>query len=110
MTDNLFQKIIDCKIPADIVYEDDRCLAFRDIRRSAGACPHHPEEGDRDARRTHEADGELIGHLHVAAVKLAKQLGLSTVTGWCSTARAKADGATSAPALLGGRPMAWLPG
>ena len=35
MQDNLFQKIIDRKVPADIVYEDDRCLAFRDINPQA---------------------------------------------------------------------------
>ena len=33
MTDTLFLKIIDREIPADIVYEDDQCLAFRDITR-----------------------------------------------------------------------------
>ena len=31
MTRNIFQKIIDREIPADIVYEDDLCLAFKDI-------------------------------------------------------------------------------
>ena len=35
MTDNLFLKIIERKIPADIVYEDDRSLAFRDINPQA---------------------------------------------------------------------------
>jgi len=31
MSDTIFQKIIDKELPADIVYEDDSCLAFRDI-------------------------------------------------------------------------------
>ena len=35
LSDNLFQKIIDRKIPADIVYEDEQCLAFRDINPQA---------------------------------------------------------------------------
>ena len=31
MTDSIFQKIIDKEIPADIIFEDDQCLAFKDI-------------------------------------------------------------------------------
>ncbi len=35
LKDNIFQKVIDRQIKADIVYEDDRCLAFRDINPQA---------------------------------------------------------------------------
>ena len=35
LKENLFQKIIDRKIPAAIVYEDDRCLAFKDVNPQA---------------------------------------------------------------------------
>ena len=35
MADTLFAKIIDRQIPADIVYEDDLCLAFRDVNPQA---------------------------------------------------------------------------
>ena len=35
LKDNLFQKIIDRQIPADIVFEDERCMAFRDINPQA---------------------------------------------------------------------------
>ncbi|SVE53775.1 uncharacterized protein METZ01_LOCUS506629, partial [marine metagenome] len=35
MTETLFTKIINREIPADIVYEDDLCLAFKDINSQA---------------------------------------------------------------------------
>src|SRR5271154_3182613 len=77
LKDNLFQKIIDRQIPADIVYEDDRALAFRDINPQA---PVHVLIIPRKVIPTHAdvatTDGELLGHLHLVAVKLAKQLGI----------------------------------
>src|SRR5438128_2853887 len=78
LKDNLFQKIIDKQIPASIVYEDDRCLAFPDVNPQA---PTHVLIIPRKVIPTHddlaEEDRELVGHLHLVAVKLAKQLGLS---------------------------------
>ena len=74
MADNIFQKIIDKQIPADVVYEDDRCLAFRDVRPQA---PVHVLIIPRKVIATHDAiadaDRDLLGHLHLVAVKLAKQ-------------------------------------
>ena len=65
LKDNLFQKIIDKQIPASIVYEDDRCLAFRDINPQA---PTHVLIIPRKVIPTHdeltEGDRDLIGHLH----------------------------------------------
>ncbi len=78
LKENLFQKIIDKQIPAKIVYEDDRCLAFRDINAQA---PTHVLIIPRKVIPTHddltEEDAALVGHLHLVAVKLARQLGLS---------------------------------
>ena len=78
MTDNLFLKIIERKIPADIVYEDDRSLAFRDINPQA---PVHVLIIPKKVIATHadvtEADKELLGHLHLVAAKLAEQFGLA---------------------------------
>ena len=78
MQDNLFQKIIDKKIPAQIVYEDDRCLAFRDIHPQA---PTHVLIIPRKVIPTHAdvtpADKELLGHLHLVAAQLAHQLGIA---------------------------------
>src|SRR5437660_11632570 len=78
LKDNLFHKIIDRQVPATIVYEDDRCLAFRDINPQA---PVHvliipktkviPTHAD-----VTEADVPLLGHLHIVAAKLAEQLGV----------------------------------
>src|SRR5207253_10096595 len=78
MNDNLFQKIIDRQIPAKIVYEDERCLAFHDVNPQAPThvllipkkvIPTHPDLTD--------ADRDLLGHLHLVAVKVAKDLGLT---------------------------------
>ena len=78
LKDNIFQKIIDKQIPANIVYEDDRCLAFRDINAQA---PTHVLIIPRKVIPTHaditEADRELLGHLHLVAARLAVQLGIS---------------------------------
>src|SRR5437867_3494010 len=77
LQDNLFKKIIDRQIEADIVYEDERCLAFRDNNPQA---PVHVLIIPKKEIATHdaitEADRDLLGHLHVVAVKLSDQLGL----------------------------------
>ena len=73
----IFGKIIRREIPADIVYEDDLCLAFRDIHPQA---PIHvllvpKKEISRLVDATPE-DQALLGHLMLAAGKLAQQLGV----------------------------------
>ena len=77
LKDNLFQKILDKQIPAKIAYEDDRCLAFHDVNPQA---PVHVLIIPRKAIATHadltDGDRDLLGHMHLVAVKLAKQLGL----------------------------------
>jgi histidine triad (HIT) family protein len=113
MTDNLFQKIIDRQIPADIVYEDDRCLAFRDINPQA---PVHVLLIPRKVIPTHdqitEADRDLLGHLHLVAVRLARQLGLED--GYRLVINCQEQAGQTVPHLhmhlLGGRPMRWPPG
>jgi histidine triad (HIT) family protein len=113
MTENLFQKIIDRKIAADIVYEDDRCLAFRDINPQA---PVHVLIIPRKVIPTHadiaETDRELIGHLHVVAAKLANQLGIGD--GYRLVLNCKEPAGQTVPHLhlhlLGGRTFRWPPG
>jgi histidine triad (HIT) family protein len=113
MSDNIFQKIIDRQIKADIVHEDDRCLAFRDIQAQA---PIHVLIIPKKVIATHddirEEDRDLLGHLHVVAVKLAKQLGLEE--GYRLVINCKDQGGQSVPHLhmhlLGGRNMSWPPG
>src|SRR3954451_15514441 len=73
----LFGKIITREIPADIVYEDEQCLAFRDINPQA---PTHvllipKKEIARLSDATAE-DEALLGHMMVAAGRIASQLGV----------------------------------
>jgi histidine triad (HIT) family protein len=113
MTDNIFLKIIERKIPADIVYEDDRSLAFRDTNPQA---PVHVLIIPKKVIATHadltEADKELVGHLHLVAAKLAEQLGLAG--GYRLVLNCKEGAGQTVPHLhlhlLGGRAMHWPPG
>ena len=113
MQDNLFQKIIDRKIPADIVHEDDRCLAFRDINPQA---PVHVLIIPRKVIPTHAdikaEDRELLGHLHVVAAQLAEQLGVAD--GYRLVINCKEPAGQTVPHLhlhlLGGRNFRWPPG
>ena len=113
MTDNIFQKIIERKIPATIVYEDEQCLAFRDVNPQA---PVHVLIIPRKVIATHDAiteqDRELIGHLHLVAARLAQQLGLQD--GYRLVLNCKERAGQTVPHLhlhlLGGRQMHWPPG
>lgn len=113
MTDNLFQKILDKQIHAKIAYEDDRCMAFHDVNPQA---PVHVLIIPRKVIRTHdditEEDRELLGHLHLVAVRLAKQLGLSE--GYRLVLNCKEGAGQTVPHLhlhlLGGRDLTWPPG
>jgi histidine triad (HIT) family protein len=113
MTENLFQKIIDKQIPAKIVYEDDYSLAFHDINPQA---PVHVLIIPKKVIRTHadvtEADKELLGHLHIVAMKLAGQLGLAD--GYRLVINCNESAGQTVPHLhlhlLGGRDFTWPPG
>jgi len=113
MTDNIFLKIIEKQIPAKIVHEDDRCLAFHDVNPQA---PVHVLIIPKKVIPTHdqlsEADGALLGHLHLIAVKLASQLGLGA--GYRLVVNCKEGAGQTVPHLhmhlLGGRDMKWPPG
>lgn len=113
MTDNMFLKILSKEIPAKIAYEDDLCLAFHDIHPQA---PVHVLIIPRQVIRTHaditEDDAALIGHLHLVAVKLAKELGLSA--GYRLVLNCDERAGQTVPHLhmhlLGGRAMVWPPG
>ena len=113
LQDNIFQKIIDRQIPAKIVYEDDKCLAFHDVNPQA---PVHVLLIPRKVIPTHadvtEEDAPLIGYLHVVAAKLAHQLGLTD--GYRLVINCKEGAGQTVPHLhmhlLGGRPFTWPPG
>jgi len=76
MTETLFTKIINRDIPADIVYEDDQCLAFRDINPKA---PMHilviPKKVIPKLVDAGSGDEPLLGHLLTTAAKIAKDEG-----------------------------------
>ena len=76
MSDTIFSKIISRDIPADIVYEDDLCLAFRDINAQAPlhilVIPKKPIPKIVDAN---DDDQALIGHLMLKAGEIAKAEG-----------------------------------
>jgi histidine triad (HIT) family protein len=113
MKDNLFQKIIDRQIPAKIIHEDDRCLAFHDVNPQA---PVHVLIIPRKVIPTHaditEGDRELLGHLHLIATRLAEQLGIQD--GYRVVVNCKDRAGQTVPHLhlhlLGGRDMHWPPG
>jgi histidine triad (HIT) family protein len=73
----LFEKIINREIPADIVYEDELSLAFKDINPQAPThiliIPKKPIEKLSDANIEDQA---LLGHLMLVAGKIAEQLNL----------------------------------
>lgn len=110
----IFQKIIDRQIPADIVHETDRALAFRDIHPQA---PVHvlviPKKPLRGVSAADDGDEALLGHLLTIARKVAAQEGLD-VTGYRLVINDGANGGQSVDHLhvhvLGGRRMSWPPG
>ncbi len=113
LQDNIFQKIIDRQIPAKIIYEDERCLAFHDVNPQA---PIHVLLIPRQVIATHdqltEADRELVGHLHLVAAKLAQTLGIAD--GYRLVINCRERAGQTVPHLhfhlLGGRDMHWPPG
>ena len=109
----VFSKIIRREIPADIVYEDEICLAFKDINAQA---PVHilliPKKEIPSLADLTEKDKDLMGHLMVTAVQIAKEQGLSG--GFRTVINTKDDGGQTVHHLhihiLGGRRMKWPPG
>ncbi len=113
MMNNLFLKIINKEIPAKIAHEDDLCLAFHDVNPQA---PIHILIIPKKVIRTHAdiapEDAALLGHLHIVAAMLAKQLGLSD--GYRLVINCEERAGQTVPHLhmhlLGGRNFAWPPG
>lgn len=114
MEDCLFCKIRDGKIPAKIVYRDAECLAFEDIRPAA---PLHllfiPLPHLSSVNELTVDDRERIGHLFLAAAKLAKERGYSE-SGYRLVMNTNRDAGQTVPHvhlhLLAGRQLSWPPG
>ena len=114
MSKTLFEKIIAREIPAEIVYEDDLVLAFRDINPKAPThvliVPRKPIP--RIAEAKHE-DQEVLGHLLLKAAEVAGKLGLAR-SGFRLVFNNGPDSGEAVPHLhchiLGGRQLGWPPG
>lgn len=112
--DTIFGKILRKEIPADIVYEDDKCIAFRDVNPVA---PKHllviPRKPIERLSQATADDAELLGHLMLAAKTVAKQEGL-VESGFRIVINDGRDGAQSVYHLhihiIGGRLLNWPPG
>ncbi len=114
MSENLFLKIIERDIPADIVYETEDVLAFRDINPQA---PVHvliiPKIHIRTVNDIMTDQAELIGKLYLAAKDIAQEEGLSEEGYRLVMNCNKAAGQVVFHIhlhLLGGRMFAWPPG
>ncbi|QDS95480.1 HIT-like protein [Roseimaritima multifibrata] len=113
MSETIFSKIIRREIPADILYEDDQCLAFRDIDPKA---PTHvliiPKEPIASLAELQEEHQQLAGHLLLTAARLAEELGLDR--GYRLITNCGEEGGQSVDHLhfhlMGGRPLSWPPG
>ena len=113
MSATIFTKIINKEIPADIVYEDDLCLAFRDINPQA---PVHiliiPKKPLPELNDAGIEDERLLGHLMLAAKIVADQEGVADAFRLVLN-----NGAGAGQEifhmhfhLLAGRPFTWPPG
>jgi histidine triad (HIT) family protein len=113
MSDCLFCKIVDGKIPAKIVTQDDRAVAFRDINPQA---PTHvliiPKKHIPSLADLTDDDAALIGHLHVVARQIAASEGLAD--GWRLVGNVGPQAGQTVFHihfhLLGGRALHWPPG
>ncbi len=110
----IFTQIINREIPADIVYEDEFCLAFRDINPKA---PVHilliPKEEIVSMATVETEDQAILGHLMVKASEIASMQGLSE-NGYRIVVNTNEDAGQSVFHLhihiLGGRKLTWPPG
>lgn len=113
MAETLFSKIINREIPADIVYEDERSLAFKDIQPTA---PVHlliiPKKAIRSINEMAQEDSELFGHLFWVARTIAKDMGFAD-DGYRVVMNCNEDGGQSVYHvhlhLIAGKPLGWPP-
>jgi histidine triad (HIT) family protein len=114
MSETLFSKIATGEIPADIVYEDEDVLAFRDVGPQA---PTHvlviPRKPIATINDLEPEDAELVGKLFLAAKKIAADEGIAEA-GYRMVINCNAAAGQIIYHLhlhlLGGRPMQWPPG
>ena len=109
----IFKRIIDGEIPADIVYEDEQCLAFRDISPQA---PVHilviPRKEIPSIDHLSDEDEQLVGHIYLVIKQIAAGEGLEN--GYRVIVNFGKEGGQTVDHLhfhlLGGRGLSWPPG
>ena len=114
MSKTLFSRIIDREIPADIVYEDEHVVGFRDIHPQA---PVHvlfvPRRPVATLNDLDDGDADLAGRLLLAARAYARREGFAEA-GYRTVINCNQDGGQTVfhihLHLLAGRPMHWPPG
>jgi histidine triad (HIT) family protein len=114
MSDTIFSRIIRREIPATIVFENDRILAFRDINPQA---PVHiliiPKKPIATLNDVAPEDAPLIGELFMVATELALAEGIAS-SGYRTVFNCNSAGGQEVYHLhlhlLGGRQMTWPPG
>lgn len=113
MAKTVFQRIIDGELPANIIYEDEHCLAFHDVNPQA---PTHvlviPRKQIASLEVAAEEDGPLLGHLLLVTARVAREQELTE--GWRAVINTGDEGGQTVPHLhvhlLGGRQLEWPPG
>ncbi len=108
----LFERIIDREIPADIVHEDEQCIAFRDIDPQA---PLHvlvvPRRPIVSLAQAAVDDAPLLGHLLVVAGNVAKAAGYDAFRTVINTGEAAGQAVFHLHVhVLAGRDLTWPPG
>jgi histidine triad (HIT) family protein len=114
MEKTLFQKIADKEIPAAMVYEDELCVAFRDITPVA---PVHvllvPRKPIPSIEAATAEDAALLGHLMLKVGEIARAEGLDE-EGFRTVMNTGEDAGQTVPHLhihiIGGRSLQWPPG
>lgn len=112
-SETLFTKIVNREIPADIIYEDDLLLAFKDINPQA---PFHalviPKQVIATANDITAENSDVVGKMYVAAAKIAKQEGFAD-DGYRLVMNCNEHGGQTVYHIhlhvLGGKPMGWPP-
>lgn len=114
MSDTIFGKIIRKEIPANIVYEDDQCIAFHDV---APQAPVHvlviPKKPIASLEHLSSDDSNLLGHLTIVIQQVARTVGIAQ-SGYRVVVNCGSHGGQSVDHLhyhlLGGRTLTWPPG
>ena len=110
----IFCKIVNKEIPANIIYEDDKVIAFHDINPQA---PYHilviPKKHISTLLELTEEDKELIGHIYLTINKIAQDLGFAE-RGYRVVVNCKEEAGQTVFHIhfhiLAGREMGWPPG